>query len=102
MYAWFWFWLFTILRFRVPAIIKKHEQWFDVMTGSNAQKSVDPFFESFSIIFPDKVMKKNTKRVESNSLRPTQFPVDDGCVKTLRLPHFELVNGGTRQKITPH
>ena len=41
------------------------------MTRSNGQKNIDPFFESIMIIFPNKIVKKNTQCIKSYPFGPT-------------------------------
>src|SRR5947207_11430449 len=99
MYTPFRQWLFSICRFGVPAVIKKHKQRFYVMTGSNIQKYVDPFFKTAGIIFPNKIVKKDTQSIKSKSLCPTQFTFNSYRIKSLRFPHFQLIDGSAWQKI---
>src|SRR6476620_5641333 len=102
MHTRFWRWLCPVLRFGVPAIIKKYKQRFYMMIRSNCQKRVYPFFKSKRVVCPYKIVQKNTQRIKSYSFGPPQFTIDCRGVKSLRLPHFQLVDGSARQKIATH
>ena len=66
----------------------------------NGQVCLHPLFKSGGIFLPGQVMQKYTHTIESDRLRISQFPVDRCSIKTFRLPHFQLIDGRARNKIT--
>jgi hypothetical protein len=84
----------------VPAVIKKNKNGFYVPVVCNPEVLVHPLLKSGGILLPCQMMQKNPHAIKTDTLGITQLPGDRSAVKTIRLPHFQLINGRARNKIT--
>jgi hypothetical protein len=102
VHAGFGFGLFTKLGVIVPAIIKQNEDRSNAIMLSQIQVMLDTILKASCILPPEKIMKVNPDRIETEITRPLQFPINCREVKSFRLPHFQLIYGCTGDKITSH
>jgi hypothetical protein len=100
MYACFGLGLFPQPGCIIPAIVKKNEQGFDVMSGRDGQVGIQSFLKSLFICRPQQVMQVNPHYIEPKIFSPAKFAVNSGGIKRFRLEHFQLVNGSGRLEIT--
>src|SRR5688572_21046819 len=59
----------------------------------------DPGFKTSRIDFPGEVMQVYTHGVKANGFSPTQFTIDGCSVEGLGLPHLQLIDCRTGNKI---
>src|SRR5437763_7828432 len=63
------------------------------MTGCDIEELLYALLESFRILLPQQVVEKYAHGVHAELLRPTQLQVDAPRIKSVRLPHLELIDG---------
>ena len=90
------------LRMRIPARVKQHKDWPDVVTRCDGEKSVDALLKSLWILLPEKVVEEDAHGVHTDALGPSQFAVDRGWIERVGLPHLEFVDCCGGQKICAH
>ena len=86
----------------IPAIIENGEKNFDMMFISNSKELIHPVFKPFRILLPGQIVQINTHYIHSNSFSPSKFSVYGNWVKGFGLPHFQLIDGCTGQKISSY
>src|SRR5580698_2056395 len=87
---------------RIPARIEKDKHWPYVVTGCDGEEFVDAVLEALRILLPEQVVQKHAHRVHADALSPAQFAVNRSWIKSISLPHLQLINGSRWQKIRAH
>ena len=101
MYSRLWFRLFSCLISRIPAIIQKDKDGRDMMLVGNSKVFINTFLKTFLIRFPNQMVQIYTHTVHSDIFCPTQFTINSNRIKSISLPHLQLVDCRARNKITP-
>src|SRR5690606_19671220 len=102
MHMWFGLPLFPRLGKGVPAGIEQHEQGADMVFVGNTEILVYPVIKSFFILFMEQIVQVYAHGIHTYGFGPAEFPVYGFGVEGLFLPHFQLVDGGTRIKVGPY
>src|SRR3954471_20796239 len=84
LHAELWIW--------IPARIKEHEQWLDVVSGRNFKKLIDAALETHWVCLPMQVMQEHAHGVHPHVFSPAQLFVAWLRVERLGLPHLKFID----------
>ena len=87
---------------RSPTAVEQDEHGRDAVLVGNAEKPVDAFQETFTVLLPEHVVEVNADGVHADAGRPAELPVDRFRVKGVGLPHLELVDRGGWREVASH
>jgi hypothetical protein len=78
---------------RIPAGVKKDEEWFDAVARRHGDKLRETQLEASRVLGPELIMEENPHAVESGRPGPAQLGIDAPRVEGGRLKHLELIDG---------
>ena len=93
------FWLGTQLRVIMPAVVKKNKDGLDPMLIGCCQKLINALLESLGILMPYQIVEVDSHGIQPKIGSPAKFAIDAFQVKTLLLPHLQLVDGSTGNEV---
>ena len=72
------------------------------MLVRNAQENIDAMFEPLGILLPKQIMQENAHGIQPQRFRPAQFLINFCGIKSVRLPHFQLVDRRCGNEVAAH
>ena len=98
----FWFRLLPDFRVGIPAVVEKNQGGQDMVLLGYVQEPVDALLETFRILLPGQVVQEDAHSIHPGIDCPAQLALDCLDIEGVRLPHFELVDGGGGDESAAH
>ena len=88
-------------RRRIPAGIEQHKDDSDLVSFRDVEELLHALHEAVGVLLPKHMVQVYPQRIEADRSGPAQLAIDRHRIERLGLPHLELIDRRTREKVAP-